>query len=205
MDSHKVCKRCNQRLPMNDFAKGGDRFGRYRWCRPCAREYRRRNRAALNESRSKWRSENRDKVLESGRRCDARRADRRRGTRNDYAKQYRLENIDAERRRKREWRRANPNKDSEARAARRSLVRGAYGFFDFQFAKDLYGHRCAICGDSESKLTVGHIIPLSRGGSNGQWNIRPECQSCNSRKHSKLDQECQWLDLLATGDWPDVE
>lgn len=99
----------------------------------------------------------------------------------------------------------NPERVSLNDKHKRGRRRGAPGFFDWSLALELYGHRCAICGDSEPGLTVGHIIPLSRGGSNWQFNIRPECKSCNSRKGRKLDQECQWLDLLATADWPDVE
>lgn len=45
--------------------------------------------------------------------------------------------------------------------------------------------RCAICGH-RTRLTVDHIIPISRGGSNWPWNIQPACRSCNSQKSDKI-------------------
>lgn len=92
-----------------------------------------------------------------------------------------------------------------AKQARRARNSGAAGFHDFKFALEVYGHRCALCGDAESKLTVGHIIPLSRGGSNWQWNIRPECNSCNCSKQYRMDEELSanwWADRPDGSEWP---
>lgn len=43
------------------------------------------------------------------------------------------------------------------------------------------GGLCAICKTTE-KLTVDHIIPLSKGGSNDLNNLQILCKSCNSKK-----------------------
>lgn len=37
-------------------------------------------------------------------------------------------------------------------------------------------------GDPNNPITVGHIVPRVRGGSNERSNLRPECRSCNLRK-----------------------
>lgn len=48
-----------------------------------------------------------------------------------------------------------------------------------------YDYRCLRCKDKRP-LTVDHVIPISRGGTNTIDNIQPLCQSCNSIKHVKV-------------------
>jgi hypothetical protein len=45
--------------------------------------------------------------------------------------------------------------------------------------------KCIDCG-KKAKLTVGHLIPVSRGGSNGIMNIAGQCFPCNARQHAKI-------------------
>lgn len=45
--------------------------------------------------------------------------------------------------------------------------------------------KCFDCG-KKRKLTVGHLVPISKGGSNHILNIRAQCQSCNSKQGSKI-------------------
>jgi hypothetical protein len=44
---------------------------------------------------------------------------------------------------------------------------------------------CLHCGTPEN-LTVDHIIPLSRGGTNDFGNLQTLCKPCNSRKKNKM-------------------
>jgi len=74
---------------------------------------------------------------------------------------------------------------------RYARLKGAIGSFTVQEWLDLkakYNYRCAHCGrhEVEAKLTKDHIIPLTKGGSNSIDNIKPLCQSCNSRKYNKI-------------------
>lgn len=48
-----------------------------------------------------------------------------------------------------------------------------------------YGERCACC-HRKRPLTKDHVIPVSRGGSNDIGNLQPLCQSCNSRKGTRI-------------------
>ena len=76
-------------------------------------------------------------------------------------------------------------------ARRRARIRGAIGSFTFgewELLKKQYGYCCPCCSkcESEIKLEIDHIIPLSKGGSNYIENIQPLCGSCNSKKHDKV-------------------
>jgi len=58
---------------------------------------------------------------------------------------------------------------------------------------------CWVCLSTE-KLTVDHIVPISRGGTNDISNLTTLCQSCNSSKNNRLYSE--WLaepDFLTVG------
>jgi 5-methylcytosine-specific restriction endonuclease McrA len=48
--------------------------------------------------------------------------------------------------------------------------------------KAAFGNRCAYCGEHFERLTMDHIIALSKGGSHTAGNVVPACRSCNCRK-----------------------
>lgn len=53
------------------------------------------------------------------------------------------------------------------------------------------GYKCQYCG-SNKQLTVDHIIPLSKGGTNEIDNLITSCRYCNSKKHDKTPEEMGW-------------
>lgn len=59
---------------------------------------------------------------------------------------------------------------------------------DEVFKRD--GYKCVYCGSTE-KLTLDHIVPKSKGGSNNTNNLACCCRSCNSSKKDKSLEE--WL------------
>lgn len=44
---------------------------------------------------------------------------------------------------------------------------------------------CTYCG-SDSSITVDHVVPLSKGGTNEIDNLTPACKPCNSSKRDRL-------------------
>lgn len=44
---------------------------------------------------------------------------------------------------------------------------------------DARADECYMCGASGCKLDVHHIVPLSAGGTNGNWNLMTLCESCH--------------------------
>ena len=92
---------------------------------------------------------------------------------------------------RRAWRESNPERVAAIRHAWRARTCGAEGMFtadDWATIKDRQQGCCALCG-FHRKLTVDHIVPLSRGGSNFASNIQGLCISCNVVKKDKLPHE----------------
>lgn len=58
------------------------------------------------------------------------------------------------------------------------------------------GFKCVNC-DSEIGLTLDHIIPSSRGGSNLEQNLQTLCKFCNNMKGDAVGQSAKRLLLLA--------
>lgn len=50
------------------------------------------------------------------------------------------------------------------------------------FGRD--GHECRYCG-SLSALTIDHITPIAKGGTNSTDNLQTLCRSCNARKKDR--------------------
>lgn len=48
--------------------------------------------------------------------------------------------------------------------------------------KQRWNYKCAYC-DSEKNLTIDHIIPQSKGGTNFTTNVLCCCHSCNQSKN----------------------
>ncbi len=61
----------------------------------------------------------------------------------------------------------------------------------------IYGfQRCAYCG-SKDNLTIDHIIPLSRGGTNREDNLQCLCRDCNNLKGASMPDDLRGNDPSA--------
>ena len=53
------------------------------------------------------------------------------------------------------------------------------------------GNKCLKCGTKKS-LTIDHIVPRAKGGSNDEDNLQTLCRTCNLEKGEKIiDYRCQ--------------
>lgn len=52
------------------------------------------------------------------------------------------------------------------------------------------GYTCVYCG-SHRNLTLDHVIPKSRGGSNSWTNLVTSCQKCNLKKADRTPEEAK--------------
>jgi 5-methylcytosine-specific restriction endonuclease McrA len=71
---------------------------------------------------------------------------------------------------------------SHTRRARLAGVGGTFSKQEWQQLLDETGHRCLSCKRTDRKLTIDHIIPISKGGINTIANIQPLCMPCNASK-----------------------
>jgi 5-methylcytosine-specific restriction endonuclease McrA len=57
------------------------------------------------------------------------------------------------------------------------------------------GFKCAYCGRSDLPLTIDHIVPRARGGSDSWENLVCACTACNNRKGDRTPWEAR-MDML---------
>lgn len=65
--------------------------------------------------------------------------------------------------------------------ARRAVSAGSFTEEQWQRCCSYFNHECAYCGATE-RLTVEHIIPVSKFGASKIYNIIPACLACNCSK-----------------------
>ena len=54
------------------------------------------------------------------------------------------------------------------------------------------GHSCVYCGSSKN-LTLDHVIPKSRGGTNDWTNLVTSCFKCNLKKANRTPEEAKMV------------
>jgi 5-methylcytosine-specific restriction endonuclease McrA len=71
---------------------------------------------------------------------------------------------------------------------RRARIRKSGGVFTQEQWRDLcarHDNKCLCCG-KVGRMTIDHVVPLAKGGSNDISNIQPLCLRCNLSKGTKV-------------------
>ena len=201
--ANRTCKTCGETKPLGEFPAQNKALGKYRAeCRVCyAARYGDKARAQQAAYRASHREEIRPKARQytaqyrhDGREDAEQTAQRK--------QEWRTRNLDRIKQLQADRYAANPEKyrayaqayrDShpgwQVAAFHRSRAKalglpGEWTGAEWEEIKASYGHRCLCCGRCEPEivLTVDHVIPMSKGGTNHLSNIQPLCLACNQRK-----------------------
>lgn len=172
---------------------------RAHWCHDCVKKYQRQYGAAHRkealERVKQWQAEHPEEL----RQATAKYYDKHREEQRQKNAKYRAENKEKERRRVSQW---NAEHREEYRAHRRNRHARKRNALGKHTANDVLAQykcqhgKCYYCGKKAERddqpYHVDHVIPLSRGGSNGPENIVIACYKCNLSKNDKLPSE--WID-----------
>lgn len=126
-----------------------------------------------------WHKNNSDKVKEY-------RKNRKRTYDYKYAKEYYRKNKERQNKANRRWQLENPDKVIANWNKRRARLLNAENTIDTVTAmdnfKDVYGPVCGFTGLPLIQETVEHLLPISRGGGNTEYNLYPAESSLNISK-----------------------
>lgn len=181
----KRCPRCETPKEMNQFS--ADRCkadGKQTYCVMCQKEIRRERRAKIKTTGQQWRINNRDRARELCREYYS----RHREAQLNRMRQWRIDNPGAAYKAVRSWQLRNWDKVlaySQNRRSRKLSAEGSFTGAEWMEKCAAYDNKCAYC-DKPKPLTIQHVVPLSKGGSNYIENIVPACKTCNSRIHDKI-------------------
>jgi len=106
---------------------------------------------------------------------------------NALSREYKRANAEKVREAKAEYYRRNPHiarLEAHRRRARQSKAEGAFTYEDVQRIFKAQNGRCACCR-SKAGLTIDHIVPLAKGGTNWPANLQGLCLSCNTAKQAR--------------------
>jgi 5-methylcytosine-specific restriction endonuclease McrA len=201
----KTCTKCGAEHPRTPeyFSRDKSRKdGLYPQCKACKSEdnacYREENREKERERRARWRAANpehevryRAENAEKKREYDARYREENREKRRENIARWQKKNPDKTSGYNARWAKANPEKcnaNTQRYLARKRGAEGSFTSADIKRQTKAQRGKCYYCG-KKRKLTIEHLVPLNRGGSNNPDNIVMACQSCNSSKCDKLPHE----------------
>lgn len=181
----KICTKCGIEQDIKHFSKASNiKCGLKPRCKSCAKtqsaEYYSKNKDTILENNKKWKTDNNIYIKEKNYYQDPAKQKEYRELNKEYYTIY-----------LRKWRKDNLEYcriyENNRNARKRQLLND---FTPEQWIslKEKYDYSCLCCGKKqpEIKLTIDHIIPVSKDGPTTLENIQPLCKPCNSMKSSNI-------------------
>lgn len=149
-------------------------------CKASTKQWRANNREHFEAKREEWHAANPECRKQSG-------------------ASYRATRRHEARARTIEWRKQNPeraNEQSRIKRARKANAEGSHTLKEWRALVRRYEGYCLCCKKhfGFDRLTLDHVVPLAKGGSDYIANAQPLCQSCNAAKsdHHATDYRETW-------------
>lgn len=174
VNMNKCCPHCQCEKPISEFHKNKNRAdGLNGWCKNC-----------MSETLKTRYKVKRDHILQVTKLYRLNNPEKRK----EICRNYKTHNKEKERIAERRRYHSNPEKyklkDLIKRHRKRAGFRESFSIEEWKSLCRKFDFRCAACRKID-KLTVDHIVPLSKGGSNTIDNIQPLCLVCNSKKSNR--------------------
>ena len=181
VESHKICPYCQKSKPATtEFFNRCKRSpgGLRSKCKECRKATRLEHRSARAEYNRQYYHANRDRIIA-------------------HVKSYYEANREARLRYLRNWQEKNQDRHGAnkrasvlRRLARKRAAQGNHTAKDVERQYEAQKGKCYYCQANVGDVYhVDHVIPLSRGGSNGPENIVVACAPCNQSKSDKMPHE----------------
>lgn len=190
----KRCTKCGLQKDKSEFYKNKNKpDGLDSWCKACSSKngasWYKRKKEKAKESARKWAKNNPEKVKERQRKWAKNNPEKRA----ERSQRWREDNPEYYREIYRKRKQACPEiyrKNARSRRTRELESDGNHTIEEWQKLLDYYDNKCVACGILATDtylgiLTLDHIQPLSKGGSDSISNIQPLCKPCNSTKGNR--------------------
>lgn len=170
MENIKICPQCNNSLDIGEFYIRPDGTAQS-WCKKCQKNIAwGRNKQKTQINYKKWCDSNWTHLNQKSKLY----------RKNGHQKECYLRSF--------RWLKAHPERVSVYSARRRTRIIDA-GFLsvnDWIDVLNRFDNICLRCNKTNIRLTIDHIIPVSKGGTSDMDNLQPLCKSCNSFKNDKI-------------------
>lgn len=188
----KICGKCKRELPASAFNRYKDKYLQSS-CKEChceevktdywrnpekyrqkEKHFRATHKDVIKARNRNWYSANAEKAVAYARDRRANRTEKQRKEFNKYWNDYCKRNPAYAQAR---WNR---------REARSRNAPGSFTQAEWEELVARYDHHCLRCGLQFTKLTVDHVVPLTKKGTNFIANIQPLCKPCNGKKGDRI-------------------
>lgn len=193
MLTSKICTKCKVDTPLEDMGKARrSKDGHNIYCKSCIRQKSQKQRDENPELNRVWQASYRD---------SHRSQERARKLKRYYSQRERLLGLNRLRRQRdyehvraiekasyeRNKERRRPVKNAKQSIRNRLIEQPEFVILEKEL-RQIYLSTCVNCG-TRDKMSIDHIIPLSRGGRHSIGNLQPMCTPCNSSKNDRTMME----------------